>query len=77
MAVTQMARSRMVTQMISEVIKEAKADVMLQDKYNVTTVKVMDMWPKSARTQGYLRERDNRPQYHLSRNSMPIPRILY
>ena len=43
MAVTKMARPRMVTRMISEVTKEAKGDVMLQDKYYVITVRVMDI----------------------------------
>ena len=38
-----------------EVIKEVKVDIMLQDKYSVITAKVMDIWPKRARTKGYLR----------------------
>ena len=67
----------MVTQMISEIIKEAKVDAMLQNKYSVITVKVMDIWLKSARTQGYLKVGDNRPQHHLSKDSIPMPRILY
>ena len=54
MAVTKMATPGMVTQTISKVIEEAKVDVMLQNKYNVIIAKAMDIWPKNARTQGYL-----------------------
>ena len=32
---------------------------------------------KECQTQGYLKVEDNRLQYHLSKNSMPMPRILY
>ena len=64
-------------QTISEVIEEAKVDVMLQDKYDVITAKVMDIWPKSARTQEFLGVGYNGLQYHLPKDSMPMPRILY
>ena len=50
MTVTKMARPRMATRPISKVIKEAKVVVMLQDKYNVITAQIRDMWPEIART---------------------------
>ena len=55
MAVTKMARPIMVTRTISEVIEEAKANVMLKGKCNVTTAKIMGILPMSARIQGYLK----------------------
>ena len=77
MTVTKMAGPRMVTGTVSEVIEESKVDIMLQDKYNFITAMFMDTWAKNAKTKGYLKMGDNRPQYHLCKDSKSIPRILY
>ena len=54
MAVTQMARPGMVRQTISEVIEEAKADIMLQDKYDAITAMVMVIWQRVPEPKGTL-----------------------